>query len=129
MKEIYRKHQSSNSYSNNEWWDDVYYLCETEEEYMEQLEYYKKKEASAKLDPRYKKYPAYRPWLSKEEEIHAREYYYGHEWTGQNFDAFGFSWHVRYECASETIYILRPNSIKNKSYASNNGCVGWMYGS
>lgn len=129
MKEIYRKHQTSNSYSNNEWWDEVYYLCDSEEEYKQQLEAYKKKEAAVALNPIYKRYPGYRPWLSREGAVKAREYYYGHEWTGQNFDAVGFSWHTRSEQSSETIYILRPHSVTNHTYANNKDCVGWMYGS
>lgn len=129
MKLIYKKHQSSNSYTESHFDDDFYYECESDKEYKELLAAYQKKEAAANINPMYKKFSQYKPWLSREGEIHAREYYYGHEWTGQNFDAYGFSWHTRSERSTETIHILRPNSVKNHSYASNAGCAGWMYGS
>lgn len=129
MKCIYHKHQSSNSYWNNEWWDEDYYLCDTEEEYAQQRKYYEEKHARAKEDYARRGYASYTPDLSKEGEVHAREYYYAHEWTGQNFDAFGFSYKTRAERSSETVYILKPGSIKNESRADNSGCVGWMYGS
>lgn len=128
MEHIYHKHQTSNG-MNYSYWDSDYYLCETEEEYSEQRKMYEQKLASCKQDYAKRGCQRYTPSLSKEQEIHAREYYYAHEWTGKNFDAVGFSWKEWDSIGSRTIYILKPGSIKNESHADNSGCVGWMYGS
>lgn len=128
MEHIYHKHQTSNG-MNYSYWDDDYYLCETEEEYQQKRKEYEQKLAYCKEDYAKRGYADYTPTLSKEKEIHASEYYYAHEWTGKNFDAVGFSWKEWDNIGSRTTYILKPGSIKNESRADNRGCVGWMYGS
>lgn len=128
MKHIYHKHQTSNG-MNYSYWDDDYYLCETEEEYQEQRKKYEQKLAFCTEDYKKRGCAFYTPTLSKEGKVTAREYYYGHEWRGRNFNAVGFSWTERDSVGSHTTYILKPSSITNQSYASNKDSVGWMYGS
>ena len=43
MKSIYHIHKSSNSYWDSHWTDTDYYLCDSEEEYQELLQEYRKK--------------------------------------------------------------------------------------
>lgn len=128
MEKIYHKHDSSNG-MNAYWWDEDYYLCDTEEEYQQQLEKYKAKAEWAKKDYARRGYANYTPTLTKEKEIHAQEYYYGHQWTGKNFDAYGFTWTLKDTRCTETTHILKPGSVKNMSYADNSGCAGIYYGS
>lgn len=128
MKEIYRKHQTNNGV-NYSYWDDVYYLCSTEEEYQKALADYKARQEFTKVDYAKRGYAQYTPTLSKEGEIHASEYYYAHEWTGKNFDAYDFSYTIRDNIGSTTTYILKPNSVAGLTPTDNSGCVGWMYGS
>ena len=50
MKNVYHKHTSSNSYWDNYSYDEDWYLCESEEEYQDLLEEYRKKhEASSNM--------------------------------------------------------------------------------
>lgn len=128
MEHYYHKHQTGNG-RNYSYSDYDYYLCETEEEYKQKRKEYEQKLAFCKKDYTERGYARYTPTLSKEQEIHAREYYYAHEWTGKNFDAVGFVWREHDNVGSRTIYIMKPGSIKNESRADNSGCVGWMYGS
>lgn len=128
MKEIYRKHQTSNGMDYS-YWDDVYYLCEDDAEYQVQLGKYKAWTEKAKEDYARRGYAMFTPTLSKEGKIHASEYYYGHEWRGKSFDAYGFSYTERDSVGSSTTHILKPNSVTNLTPANNKGCVGWMYGS
>lgn len=128
MRQIYRKHQTSNG-MNYSYWDDVYYLCDTEEEYQQQLADYKARAERAKVDYAKRGYARYTPTLSQEGKIHASEYYYAHEWTGKNFDAYGFSYTERDNIGSTTTHILKPGSVSGLTLADNSGCVGWMYGS
>ncbi len=128
MKNIYHKHQTSNGV-NYSYWDEDYYLCDTEEEYANERKRYEERLASCKEDYKKRGVENYTPELSGEHAIKAREYYYAHEWTGKNFDAVGFSWTERDSIGSRTEHILKPGSISNQSNADNSGCVGWMYGS
>lgn len=128
MKNIYHTHQTSNGMDYS-YWDDVYYLCDTEEEYANERKRYEERLASCKGDYKKRGVENFMPTLSKEHAIKAREYYYAHEWTGKNFDAVGFSWTERDPIGSRTEHILKPGSISNQSDADNSGCVGWMYGS
>lgn len=128
MKEIYRKHQTSNGMTYS-YWDDVYYLCSTEEEYQKALADYKARYEKDKADYAKRGYARFTPTFINEGKVHASEYYYAHEWRGINFDAFGFSYTIRDSVGSTTTYILKPNSVTNFNTADNNGCVGWMYGS
>ena len=56
--------------------------------------------------------------LSKEQKVHASEYYYGHEWCGKEFDAFGFCWSERLERSTHYKYFLKPGSVTNESVSS-----------
>lgn len=129
MKCIYHKHQTTNSYWSNEYWDHDYYLCDTEEEYQQKRKEYEARQAADRSDYEKRGYSRYAPTLSKEKEIHAKEYYYAHEWTGKNFDAIGFTYTEYDERGSRATHILKPGSVTNESPADNSGCVGWMYGS
>lgn len=128
MKKIEYKHQSSNGMSAF-FSDDDYYLCDTEEEYNKERKLYEAKAEWAKKDYARRGYANYTPELSKEKKIHSGEYYYGHEWRGKNFDAFGFSWTIRDSRSQQTIYILKPGSVSNLTYADNSTCAGIYYGS
>lgn len=128
MRKIYHKHQTSNG-MNYSYFDEDYLLCDTEEEYAKECKRYEEKLAFCKEDYKKRGVENYMPQLSKEMQVHAREYYYGHEWTGKNFDAVGFSWYEFDPIDSRTTYILKPGSVTNQSNADNSGCAGWMYGS
>lgn len=127
MENIYHTHESSNGMQSF-WWDSDYYLCETEEEYQKELAKYKARHEAAKIDYAKRGCESYTPTLSKEGEIKANEYYYGHEWHGKTFTAYGFSYHKRDSRCSETTYILKPNSVKGLKHCTDPG-IGWMYGS
>lgn len=128
MQKIYHKHQTSNGI-NYSYFDEDYYLCDTEEEYAKERKRYEEKLAFCKEDYKKRGVENYTPQLSKEMQVHAHEYYYAHEWTGKNFDAVGFSWYEFDSIGSTTTYILKPGSVTNQSNADNSGCAGWMYGS
>lgn len=135
-KNIYHIHESSNSYWNNEWYDTDYYECETEEEYQRLMAEYKAKRQ--KIEDDYKAAGDNADWTLKwrynnfrftdEKEVHAKEYYYGHEWQGKTFDAIGFCWYERLERSSHTKYYLKPGSVGKVTPCTDRGC-GWMYGS
>ena len=61
MKNVYHKHTSSNSYWDNYSYDEDWYLCESEEEYQDLLEEYRKKHEEDKTNENYKQYPCYMP--------------------------------------------------------------------
>lgn len=128
MKKIYHKHQTSNGMDYS-YWDDDYYLCDTEAEYAEERKRYEGRLAACTEDYKKRGVSQFTPTLSKEYVIKAREYFYAHEWRGQNFDAIGFTWTERDSIGSRSEHILKPGSIGNRSNADNNGCAGWMYGS
>lgn len=127
MKLIYRKHQTSNG-MNYQHWDDEYYLCDSIEEYNKTLKDLQDSQEAKRIDYAKRGYARFTPYLSKEGKIEAREYYYGHEWTGKNFTAYGFSYRENYEYGSVTKHYLKPDSMSEITYPSHND-VGWMYGS
>ena len=93
MKNIYHIHQSSNSYWDSRWTDTDYYLCDSEDEYQQKLAEYTEKRKQ--IEKEFKENPtelsksrALFLQLSKEQKVHASEYYYGHEWCGKEFPAF-----------------------------------------
>nr|DAX12344.1 MAG TPA: hypothetical protein [Caudoviricetes sp.] len=123
MKNIYHIHQSSNSYWDNHWTDTDYYLCDSEEEYQQKLAEYteerKQIEKDFKENPtEANKYRALFFQLSKEQKVHANEYYYAHEWCVKEFDAFGFCWSKRLERSTHYKYFLKPGSVTNESVSS-----------
>lgn len=128
MKKIYHTHQSSNG-MDPFYYDEDYFVCDTEEEYKEQRKKYEAKAEWAKKDYSRRGHANYTPVLSEEKKIHASEYFYGHEWRGKNFDAIGFSWTLRDSLSSETTYILKPSSVKGLTLADNSACAGVYYGS
>lgn len=128
MKKIYHTHQSSNGMAPF-YYDEDYFVCDTEEEYKEQRKKYEAKSEWAKKDYSRRGHANYTPVLSEEKKIHASEYFYGHEWRGKNFDAIGFSWTLRDSFSSETTYILKPSSVKGLTLADNSACAGVYYGS
>ena len=88
MKNIYHIHQSSNSYWDSRWTDTDYYLCDSEDEYQQKLAEYTEKRKQ--IEKEFKENPtelsksrALFLQLSKEQKVHASEYYYGHEWCGR----------------------------------------------
>lgn len=123
MKNIYHIHQSSNSYWDSHWTDTDYYLCDSEEEYQQKLAEYteerKQIEKDFKENPtKANKYRALFFQLSKEQKVHANEYYYAHEWCGKEFDAFGFCWSKRLERSTHYKYYLKPGSVCNETRSS-----------
>lgn len=123
MKNIYHIHQSSNSYRDSHWTDIDYYLCDSEEEYKQLMAKYAEKRKN--IEEEYKRNQNFSTeWMfnyflfSKEEKVHAKEYYYAHEWCGKSFDAIGFYWYERLERSSHYKYFLRPGSISNESRSS-----------
>ena len=119
MKNIYHIHQSSNSYWDSHWTDTDYYLCDSEEEYQQKLAEYTEKrkqiEKKFKENPtELNKYLALFFQLSKEQKVHANEYYYAHEWCGKEFDAFGFCWSERLETVSYT-HLTLPTSDRSSA--------------
>lgn len=129
MINVYHKHQTSNSYWDNYSYDENWYLCNSEEEYQDKLDEYRKKHENNKNNESYKQNPQYMPRLMSEGKITAREYYYAHEWTGKNFDAFGFAYTRKYERGEKTEYFIKPGTMGNITKADNSHCAGWMYGS
>ena len=129
MKLYYHVHQSSNSYNDHSWYEEDWNLCDTEEEYQELLVRYKIEVQEKREDYISRGYGSYAPQFHEENELHASEYYYGHEWTGKNFDAVGFCYTVYHERGSYKHYYLKPDSVKNVKFADNSHCAGWMYGS
>jgi hypothetical protein len=127
MKNIYHIHQSSNSYHDNSWTDTDYILCESEEEYTRILNEHKAKrkaiedEYNENPDAPYVRERYHRLTLSKEEEIKASEYFYGHEWCGKHFTAFGFCWTERLERSTHYHYYLKPGSVKGEGVDSSVG--------
>lgn len=135
MKNIYHIHKSSNSYWNNEWYDTDYYLCDSDEEYQKVLKEYAEKRQKIKDDYENAEKPDFNTkWkynnfrFIAEGKVHASEYYYGHEWQGKTFDAFGFGWSERLERSTHTTYYLKPGSVGSVTPCTDPG-IGWMYGS
>lgn len=123
MKNIYHKHQSSNSYWDSRWIDTDYYLCDSEDEYQQKLAEYTEKrkqiEKELKENPtELSKRRALFLQLSREQKVHASEYYNGYEWCGKEFDAFGFCWSERLERSTHYKYFLKPGSVTNESVSS-----------
>lgn len=124
MKNIYHIHKSSDSYWDSHWTDTDYYLCDTEEEYQQEMSKYKQKREA--IIRRYKEEPdgygnkwQYQNFLFHQEgKIHANEYYYAHEWRGKEFDAYGFGWSENLERSSHYKYFLKPGSVTNESVSS-----------
>ena len=121
MKNIYHIHQSSNSYWESHWTEENYYLCDSEEEYQQLLAEYKNKRKN--VVERYEEAPE--DWCKKwcfnnfifleEDKVHANEYYYGHEWCGKSFNAYGFGWFERRERSSHYKYFLKPDSVTGEN--------------
>lgn len=119
MKLYYETHSSTS------WADTRYWLCDTEEEYQAILA--KEKAARKKIEDQYNALPPdadfrhspawnyrwmYNNWtLGDEGPIQANEYYYGHEWCGKHFSAFGFCVHKVRELSTHTDYYMKPSSI------------------
>ena len=129
MKNVYHKHSSSKSYWDNYSYDEDWYLCESEEEYQDLLEEYRKKHEEDKTNENYKQYPCYMPCFYSEGKMQAREYYYAHEWTGKNFDCIGFSYLRKFERGECHKHFIKPGTMGNVTMADNSHCAGWMYGS
>lgn len=129
MQNIYHKHIDSNSSWQSYWWDEDYYLCDSEEEYQAELKKYTERAKVRYADYKKRGCEQYAPTLSKEGKVSAEEYYYGHEWRGKNFTAYGFSYCVRDSRSSQTTYILKPDSMSKPTYADNRHCAGVYYGS
>ena len=129
MKIVYHKHSTSNSYWDNYSYDEDWYLCDSEEEYQAKLEEYRKKHEEDKNNDNFKKYPCYMPCFYDEGKMHASEYYYAHEWTGKNFDCFGFSYLRKFERGQRHEHFIKPGYIGDITKADNSHCAGWMYGS
>lgn len=124
MKLIYHKHQSSDSFSDHSWWDEDWYLCDTEEEYQKLRERYEKEAKEKKVDYTKRGYERYAPEFDDERKLKATEYYYGHEWRGENFNAIGFSYTQYHERGSYKYFYLKPGSVENVTQADNSHCAG-----
>lgn len=86
---------------------------------MKYVDYKAKQQKEFKENPtELSKYRALFFQLSKEQKVHASEYYYAHEWGGKEFDAFGFCWSERLERSTHYKYFLKPGSVTNESVSS-----------
>ena len=127
MQNIYHIHQSSNSYWDNSWTDTDYILCDTEDEYQRVLNEHKAKRKAIEdaynenPDAPYVRERYNRLILSTESEVKANEYYYGHEWCGKHFTAFGFCWTERLERSTHYRYYLKPGSVRGEGVDANVG--------
>lgn len=128
MKKIYHKHTSSNSYWDSSWTDEDWFTCESEEEYMEQMAAYRKKAEDYKNSPNAKIYGEWRIVCSEEQEMHASEYYYCHEWQGKSFDCIGFCFTEHLERSNHYTHIIKPGTLGKITPCKDPG-IGWMYGS
>jgi len=127
MKKIYHTHTSSNSFLGNSWTEEDWFLCDTEEEYQNEVQKCRD-EVAEYQEKQAKHYGSWRFKCSEEEELHAREYYYGHEWQGKNFDCEGVCFERHLERSNHYKYIIKPNSVRNMQECTDRG-IGWMYGS
>lgn len=123
MKNIHHIHQSSNSCWDSRWTETDHYPCDSEDEYQQKLAEYTEKRKQ--IGKEFKENPtelskSRAPFLllSKEQKVHASEYYRGHEWCGKEFDAFGFCWSERLERSTHYKYYLKPGSVCNETRSS-----------
>lgn len=122
MKKIYHTHTSSNSYSDSRWYEEDYYLCDTEE-YQNKLAECKEEQERVKKHAETVSPALYQAvlrsyLLSNEKPIHANEYYYGHMWNGKSFDAQGFEVTRYLERSTHHYYYLKPGSVTNEKCSS-----------
>lgn len=128
MDNIYHKHTSSNSYWDNHWREEDYYLCESMEEYEQIMAAKKKETEDYKKSRNAEIYGAWRFDCSEEKDIHADEFYYAHEWQGKKFDAVGFTFVKHLERSDHYYHYLKPGSVGTITPCTDHGC-GWMYAS
>lgn len=127
MKLIYNYTIQSNSFASNTWDKHRYWLCESEQEYSNNLNDYLRR--AKKIQEDFDEYPddicAQYKWLhnhfEEQRQIEASEYYKGHEWCGKHFTAHGFSWTEQRDGNTTTDYYLRPSSVINEGVAERVG--------
>jgi len=127
-KNIYHEHTSSNSYWDSSWTDKDWMLCETEQEYQEMVQRYRKKAEDYQNSPNAETYGKGRIRCSEEKPLHAQEYYYAHEWQGKTFDCIGVCYEEHLERSNHYTYIIKPGSVSAIKPCTDPG-IGWMYGS
>lgn len=128
MKNIYRQYKQSNSYSDPRSSESNWLLCESQEEYDENVAAYQKKAEDYKKSDNAKQYGEWRMTCSKEDNLHAREYYSEHAWQGREFDCVGVCFSEHYERSDHYTYIIKPGTVTGLKECTDPG-IGWMYGS
>lgn len=131
MKKIYHTYTRGNSYCETRWYEQDYYLCETEEEYQKKYAECKTEKKSVQeraVGSSYRLAILNSFILLEEGDIHANEYYYGHQWNGKSFDAYGFAVCRRLENSTHHEYYLKIGSVKNEKVSEAVGRENY-YGS